>query len=281
MKPPFTPEAPSVFGRSQIFYVVKSAAERRELAALQRLDSYHLSEMSDLDPNRLRTFMKLFYGYGSWDAKLWFVGMEEGGGDSLDEIERRLAAWDGSDDLADLREFHRAIGVDRWFRQRPQIQNTWGKLIRIALAAAGRPTDAESVRNYQRDELGRRNGDTAVIELFPLPSPSTREWLYGETMVTEIATRESYVEALAPHRIGDLRRRILCQQPKAVVFYGSVFRRYWAEVAGIEMRPIDDAGFEAAKSASTVYIVTPHPVSRGVTTRHFEKIGQFLRAEVA
>lgn len=41
----------------------------------------------------LKTFMSRFYGYGSWSAKYWFIGMEEGGGDSEEEIERRMMTW--------------------------------------------------------------------------------------------------------------------------------------------------------------------------------------------
>jgi hypothetical protein len=43
-----------------------------------------------IDTGRLNDFMHRFYGYGSWDAPLWFVGMEEGGGSTIDEIELRL-----------------------------------------------------------------------------------------------------------------------------------------------------------------------------------------------
>lgn len=48
-----------------------------------------------LDRAHLQDFMNRFYGYGSWDVELWFIGMEERGGNSMDEVERRLNAWDG------------------------------------------------------------------------------------------------------------------------------------------------------------------------------------------
>jgi hypothetical protein len=35
-----------------------------------------------------------FFGYGSATAPVWFVGKEEGGGGSFDEIRKRLAVWD-------------------------------------------------------------------------------------------------------------------------------------------------------------------------------------------
>ena len=34
----------------------------------------------------LRHWIDNFYGYGSWQAKFWFVGYEEGGGDTPEEV---------------------------------------------------------------------------------------------------------------------------------------------------------------------------------------------------
>jgi hypothetical protein len=41
----------------------------------------------------LDDFAHRFYGYGNYGGPFWFVGMEEGGGDSSEEIARRLSAW--------------------------------------------------------------------------------------------------------------------------------------------------------------------------------------------
>lgn len=35
--------------------------------------------------------MHHFYGYGNYQADYWFVGMEEGGGDTFDKVSKRLA----------------------------------------------------------------------------------------------------------------------------------------------------------------------------------------------
>jgi hypothetical protein len=39
----------------------------------------------------LQDFMSSFYGYGNFQGAYWFIGMEEGGGDSFEEVSRRLA----------------------------------------------------------------------------------------------------------------------------------------------------------------------------------------------
>ena len=52
------------------------------------MDTNHLDESLVLD------FCEVFFGYGSFKAPIWLVGMEEGGGESAEEIQRRLQIWD-------------------------------------------------------------------------------------------------------------------------------------------------------------------------------------------
>jgi hypothetical protein len=48
--------------------------------------------------------MHNFYGYGDYRGAYWFVGMEEGGSDSFDEVAKRLRLWDerGRRELEDV-----------------------------------------------------------------------------------------------------------------------------------------------------------------------------------
>ena len=229
-----------------------------------------------LEREILLSYMHNFYGYGAWTARLWFVGMEEGGGNTLDEIQRRLAAWDQTNELADLYEFHRNLPDAPWFGTHPRIQKTWGKLIRIALCAEGRPPTTEDVRRYQRDELGRRDGSTALIELFPLPSPSTQHWTYSQCNIAEIATRECYRDAIAEHRINAIRDRIRTARPRAIIFYGREYRQYWERIAQTPFTRHVDRPFDVALTGSTIFILAPHPVARGVTNAEFCEIGRVI-----
>src|SRR5690606_23624360 len=43
-----------------------------------------------IEEPRLRHWMDHFYGYGSWQAPIWFVAYEEGGGDLPEEVAERL-----------------------------------------------------------------------------------------------------------------------------------------------------------------------------------------------
>lgn len=229
-----------------------------------------------LDTDLVHSFMHTFYGYGSWSARLWFVGMEEGGGDNIDQLSNRLAIWNG-EELEDLQKFHEPLGGTNWFGAHPPVQRTWGKLIRIALCADARPSDLESVRVYQREELGRRDGASALIELFPLPSPSTKQWTYREAGMPQIATRETYREFLGEERTVTIQRRIDHFGPRAVVFYGLSYRPYWEKIAGTPFLPVQGARFRVAWRNSTVLILAPHPVARGVRDAEFRTIGEHIR----
>src|SRR5689334_22041199 len=119
-----------------------------------------------LDDTLLDAFAHQFYGYGSYGGHFWFIGMEEGGGDSEAEIARRIAVWNarGQQELDDLADYHLAIEVPRYFEAVPPLQPTWAKLIRLLLSASGAPLTESAIRAYQRGEWGRTNNDTCLIE---------------------------------------------------------------------------------------------------------------------
>jgi hypothetical protein len=222
--------------------------------------------------------MSGFYGYGRWDAPFWFIGMEEGGGNSSDEIARRLSVWEElkGPELADLHEFHDRLGVTRHSGPTARLQRTWAALTRIALAAEGRPSRLDDVRRYQGTKLGSGTGQTAIIELLPLPSPSTKHWLYAESTLPELASRDEYRRALAPHRIAHLRDKLLRHRPQLVVFYGIQYRSYWDSIAQTEVKKLDSLA-DARPTAHPLFVLAPHPASRGVTGEDYEKIGRLVR----
>ena len=50
--------------------------------------------MDHFDDTLLADFAQTFYGYGDYNGDYWFVGMEEGGGDSFQYIENCIVTWD-------------------------------------------------------------------------------------------------------------------------------------------------------------------------------------------
>lgn len=232
-----------------------------------------------LNPDLVDAFIKSFYGYGTYQAPYWFIGMEEGGGDDLDDIARRLTAWDrrGRRELEDVAEYHRAIEITDLFEGAVRLQPTWNRLIRIVLTAENRPVNSEIIREYQRTTLGRAAGDTCLLELLPLPSPSTQAWLYhGQQALPYLASRETYREQVASLRVTTLKARVARYQPKAVIFYGQQYHAYWSEIADHPDWVRASTGFQHAEHAGTLFVSCKHPAGRGLTHEYYHQIGQLL-----
>lgn len=232
-----------------------------------------------LDSQLLHDFMRGFYGYGNLAAKYWFIGLEEGGGKSIEELRLRLEAWDelGRPQLADLNEFHNRARIATWTGERPPLQATWKQLIRIVLSAEGRDGNIEAVRAYQRDLLGRRHSDTAIIELMPLPSKSIVAWPYG-AVGDAISDRSTYSVTILPDRISGIRDLIAQYRPQIVVFYGLNARDTWSALAGGVFVKSGKDSFGFHSTSSTLYLMTKHPVAHGATNVEFEAVGRFAAA---
>lgn|SRR5688572_10969903 len=231
-----------------------------------------------LDDQLLEAYIEKFYGYGNYRGEWWLVGMEEGGGDTIDDIQTRLRLWDsrGQRELEDVEIFSDSPEHARWFSRRPPLQPTWRKLIRLVLAAEGRPVETEAVRSYQGTQLGRSNGNTCILELLPLPSPSTSHWTYGgHSALRHLRDRQAYSEHTTPLRVAHLRKRILEHQPKAVIFYGRTYRSQWEQIAGSAFRPTEVPDIDVA-IGSTAFVLTPHPTYTGTTNALFEHAGRVI-----
>jgi hypothetical protein len=234
-----------------------------------------------LDDQLLNAFIHSFYGYGSYSARTWFIGMEEGGGATEDEIVRRLSFWQsrGQKELEDVCAYHVALGIDRFFREPVKLQRTWAQLCRIALVAKGEPEDLAAIKAFQKDRLGRWNGSTCLMELLPLPSPGTNKWFYRDwSNLSLLSSREEYKDQVLPIRIQNLKNRIKKMQPTTVVFYGTVYWTYWESVAGSTFTRLDPYGFGWAKKNSTNFLIIQHPAAKGISNQYFQKAGELLKS---
>lgn len=241
--------------------------------------------MSDpgLDPSVLESYIQRFYGHGSYGARYWFIGMEFGGGSSLEEVVSKIQAWHdrGGKELEDLG----SQGVDagsRWFRPPYPLQPTWAKLIRIMMSAEGQPTDSENLRAYQRDQLGRQGGLECILELLPLPSPGLGHWKFYPDIAREhpqlayLKDRATYTNRVAPVRIAHLQARIKEHRPHAVVFYGSGYRHWWRQIAGEQFEPSKLNKVQVARKEHTLFVVMQHPTAHGVTQDYFNAVGRLI-----
>jgi|SRR6185436_13412258 len=88
-----------------------------------------------IDPDRVLAYMHGFYGYGTYAAKYWFIGLEEGGATSGSDLTRRIDVWHtlGGLEIEDLYAFHEALGSVSWFGATAKRQATWARLVRAAI----------------------------------------------------------------------------------------------------------------------------------------------------
>ena len=168
-----------------------------------------------------------FEGYGNKPADYWFLGMEEGGG-SIEELRKRAREYDPVEDLYSA---HEKLG----FSLNAHVP-TWRVMSKLILAMQGAPDWQEtcSAREYQGQKLGRKDGDTFLAELMPLPCRSIGEWPYQSIF----PTKEDYYAKVRPGRIAWLRSEFLEFQPPFVICYGKVNWRYYEEIfSGVDFTP--------------------------------------------
>jgi hypothetical protein len=180
-----------------------------------------------------------WFGYGRWGASYWFVGQEPGG----DELDACVRAWHqlGEEELLDVQEGHQWHDCDL-FSEVAGTQRTWAKLIWLVRTFEGKEPSREATLQYQKRDLGRKDGKTALIELSALPAHHN-----GAPVPREMFRSE---------RIATIRERVLEYKPGFVVFYSSNrdYRQAWNAIAGVELQR------EApVKVGKTVFVMTYHP----------------------
>jgi len=178
--------------------------------------------------------------------------------------------------LEDVCRFHEELGMPEYFHEPVKLQQTWAQLCRVFHSSQGLPNDIEAVRQFQKDDLGRANDSTCLLELLPLPSPGTNRWFYSKCSEIDILkSREDYMKKMIPLRVEQLKDCIKVHKPKYVIFYGLVYSEYWRAISDIPFQQ-DSAGFSWAENRETLFISMKHPVAQGVTNQYFCDVGGFL-----
>ena len=169
-----------------------------------------------LNDSELEHLLNLI-GYGTLDADIWFLGMEEaGGGES--NIRSRLKFRP----VMDNAEAHKMLGVTNLHWGRRKIQRTWRGMCYIMLRLEGNEPTTENIRTYQAEKLGRDGGNTLLTEMMPIPKPKVHRWDYEE-LIPQYGSRKEYYRVVKPRRIELLRGMIEENQPKVVMCYGKSF----------------------------------------------------------
>lgn len=193
-----------------------------------------------------------FLGYGNLESDYWAIGMEEGGGITLEEINQRLNRWEELNhaQILDNYDFHRKIESDFKVNGRSQtkklscffdtpirIQRTWAALIRTILNKEGSaPVTTDMVKNYQSQSWGRLDSNNCLLEIFPLPSPGINSWSYGKwSKLPSLTTRKKYIESYKENRINLIKSKLSIHSPKVVFFYSlnKKYIQFWENISGV------------------------------------------------
>jgi hypothetical protein len=201
-----------------------------------------------------------FYGYGHWSAPYWFIGPEQGQAkDEKDDLGPRLHAWErlGKPDLADLKDFHDLLEPGKWTREGTPLQKTWRKLMLILLTSLEETADKEDLRTYQRCKLGRKRGETCLLELSGLPANSSRI----------DRDRKTFLQP----RILRIAQELKTNQPRFVVLYGKGHQGDFREIVG-QLPELDEVRFVG----STAVLFTKHTNARKLSDEHWCGLGKAL-----
>lgn len=241
----------------------------------------------------LQQYIDQFFGYGSFDSPIWLIGIEEGGGREKKEIEKRVESWAHfkHKELLDNYEHHKKIGALDLFEEqngkKVKIQPTWNKLIRLLISINNENSSVstESVRLFQQKHLGRSCSDHALLEIFPLASPSNQKWNYATwyPQIEFLQSREAYQNEVDKKRIAFLSDKINQYKPKVVVCYSTGMKKYWQMLVGNESiercYSMEKYTARFCYKADTLFVLCPHP---GYMRRnaHWHSLGEEIRRNI-
>ena len=172
----------------------------------------------------------------------------------------------GCKELVNIQAHHERHEKD-WFSAKVhKPQPTWQKLIWLLFAFKGEPETPSAVLDYQKQLLGRSNGETALLEISSLPAE------HVGIEVPRMLFRAERTQAL--------RERMLAYKPEFVVFYSPDDSKdhecvtAWNSIAGKQLvrdKPIAAGG--------TVCLMTYHPNGEWSKT-YWERMGRRLQERI-
>lgn len=247
--------------------------------------------MPEHDEQLLLDYANHFLGYGTLNSSLWLIGPEAGGGETIDEVYSRALVWAerGRKETEDLQGYHRDLKLSAKFDWSRKIQPTWGPLIRTILALQrgdADTVDANCVRAFQKNELGRHDGENSILDLSQLSSPSMSEWKLGDYRISWLANRAEYQTQILMPRCEVLRQKLANrEEPRIVLFYGLSHRHLWERIVGSQFKPSRIHQIELVWVKSRLHVLMPHPNSvrlpgKGSNNKFWSQVGSSINKEL-
>lgn len=260
--------------------------------------------MAPVTCKEIERYIWTSYGYGNVNADCWIIGMEQHCDGDGKNIERRISKW-GSKPFQDLKTYHQSIGGIQYCKDgEPTLPRTWSKLICFLKGLQGEPYPEEriDIKTFQKQQLGTRHGKNCLLELLPLPSPSTkpanwpriymRKWAKQYPRLSFLKERETYERMVRPKRIRKIQNLLnrLSKSPaggpRVVLFYGKGFEEDWNKIVGKKFPerwgPERRGNVTYLQKGRTWFVSTNHVAGRGsLKKRECHELGDFLRRKVA
>jgi len=194
-----------------------------------------------IEESALQHWINHFYGYGSWQAPVWFVAWEEGGGDLPEEVAEKLNYFYSTHPpgtqgtLCDIRALYRHATArmegpraDRFttlydyrFGSDAILHGIWKNLIAFAHGYRGEEvTDLLAYQKYSFVQIS--TPCEALIQFYPLPSPHNHAWYYSWLNFPQfpfLKSRALYEEQLFERRVTSILHNISVYKPEVVLMY--------------------------------------------------------------
>src|SRR5688572_19305712 len=190
-----------------------------------------------IEEKALKYWIDNFYGYGSWQARFWFIGYEESGGDLPEEVAEKFNYFyekkaPTSPSLCDIRELYRHVAFriegpraekfanlyDHRFGNKATLHGAWKNI--IAFVHGYQNTTLPDQLMYQRNSFATQT--EALIPLYPLPAHS-HAWHYSWLEMPQfpfLKSRSAYQDFVYPTRMESILKNISAYKPEVVVMYG-------------------------------------------------------------
>lgn len=195
-----------------------------------------------IEEEALRHWIDNFYGYGSWRARFWFIGYEEGGGEVPEEVAEKTNYFYKAHDettsgtLCDIRDLYKHVSI-RWDNRKADLfanryeyrfggnatQNgIWKNL--IAFLYGCKNEELPDLLAYQIQTFASPSAQSeALIQLYPLPAPHSHAWYYSWLDLPQLGflkTRTLYEEHVYQRRMKTILSNISIYKPEVVLMYG-------------------------------------------------------------
>jgi hypothetical protein len=194
-----------------------------------------------IEPYALKHWMDKFYGYGSWNAAIWFVAYEESGGDLPEEEAEKFNYFykthhsAATPTLCDLRQLYQHVAArldgpratlfaslyDYRFGTHAVQHGLWKNLISFVHGYNNKKLP--DLLEYQKNLFLMPSAkNEALIPLYPLPTHN-HAWYYSWLELPQfpfLKSRALFHDHVYDSRMENILQNIMVYKPEVVLMYG-------------------------------------------------------------